>query len=332
MTEWGSCGSTKALQALLEPAGVGTLSLRECQGERTALRRRLELARSGALAEVLATIEQRRHEHQERAEMAVLSLADREARALQQLEQARRAEAERKRKPGLWRFLLLPKSQIAQHSAKRKVVKAKASALTAFRELAAHKTQTASMAADPQSHANRLTLKLQEQLAVLEFGLESPEFRGAIGEEMVAESLRTLPSPFVVAHDLVVRLGRPTSFMGARRFEAQVDHAVLSSRGLDLIETKNWSQAYAQSSERCPFRQAASAAHIVRCSLRDAGLEIPVRAWLVNCGALPQSSGDYWVKVRSPQQIAGSIQAQRASATLVDIESTGRWLASQLKR
>jgi hypothetical protein len=147
---------------------------------------------------------------------------------------------------------------------------------------------------------------------------------------MVAAALRKLPPPFVVAHDLVVRLGRPTRFMGVRRFEAQVDHAVLSARGLDLIETKNWSETYAQATDRCPFRQTAVAAHLVRCSLREAGLKMPVRAWLVNCGALPKSSGDYWVKVRSPRQIAGSIEAQGLSATPLEVESAARWLVGRL--
>lgn len=164
MTELGSCGSTKAVQALLEPAGVGRLSLAECQGERLALQQRLESARSSALLDVLARVEQRRLEHQALGVSAVSTLASKEARALQRLQAAERGEAERKEQPGLWRFLLFPKSQLARHMAKREVEESRASAIAVFRELAAHKTETASMAADPHTHARRLTQRQTNEI------------------------------------------------------------------------------------------------------------------------------------------------------------------------
>ncbi len=59
------------------------------------------------------------------------------------------------------------------------------------------------------------------------------DWRGSIGESRVARRLKRLPkSEYHVLHDLLLQTSRATS---------QIDHLVISSYGLFVIETKNYS-------------------------------------------------------------------------------------------
>ncbi len=95
-------------------------------------------------------------------------------------------------------------------------------------------------------------------------------FRGARGEERVANLLGALPAPYHVFHDFVA---------GAHH----VDHVVAGPAGVFAVETKNWSRAVTVADghllvggelpSRPPLAQAVKEAEAVKAALRRAGWE-----------------------------------------------------------
>ncbi|MDD5704859.1 MAG: nuclease-related domain-containing protein [Kiritimatiellae bacterium] len=60
-------------------------------------------------------------------------------------------------------------------------------------------------------------------------------FKGARGEELVAQALTALPGDCAIFHGVDLGAGRLRLWRGR-----DLDHVVVSSRGVALIETKNW--------------------------------------------------------------------------------------------
>ena len=68
---------------------------------------------------------------------------------------------------------------------------------------------------------------------IVVYRLNSPKYKGAIGESRVARQLDKLKDEeYKVFNDVLIRTGRGSS---------QIDHIVISIYGIFVIETKNYS-------------------------------------------------------------------------------------------
>jgi hypothetical protein len=83
-------------------------------------------------------------------------------------------------------------------------------------------------------------------------GLESL-IAGAIGENLVAKELQKLPETYILFNDFSIDFKRPVYYQKEKSniYSIQIDHLLVTSAGIFIIETKNWSE---KSIERLDFR------------------------------------------------------------------------------
>lgn len=74
----------------------------------------------------------------------------------------------------------------------------------------------------------------------------SNEYYGALGELAVIKELNKLSNDYYLFNDLYLELNDYINFNGSKLRSAQIDHLVIGPTGVFVIETKNWSQRYAQ--------------------------------------------------------------------------------------
>lgn len=304
----GTCGSTKEVQRLLGDAGITIGSLDECRGVQVELEQRLELLvhdAKGALADKLETMEAALDERRQQ-------VAESAAQVRSRVELRRSAAAEAWKAARGGSFLggvLLQARAIGQAVAGEadQLIHKPVEHVARLR-MVSQRRRMGELRAYPQRWLTRERANAEASLEALRAAVDGPHFGGAIGEEVIAHWLRGLDASHWVLHDLYIRFDTPVTLFGDQVFGAQIDHIVVGPSGVMVIDTKNWSRAYAcRGGVRDPYEQAATAAHIVRCTLREFGLEGPVRGAVAACGHLPKRRSDTWVSVVRPDTILESI-------------------------
>jgi hypothetical protein len=329
--EHGVCGSTKAVQELLAEGGVTMTDLRDCQGQAEAIRSRLGAARAQALNNLEAELSLRRAAHAAQARQLMEDTA-RQQHALDvqraAIASAQRANLGKVAHHRLWGGIQLTARQL-QTSAQTSLLKRRER--TGFRDLARQTQAIARLNEDPDSWVTEQTASLQRTNDTLKVGLESTSFRGAIGEEQVAEALRALGEGYHVLHDLLVQLDHPVTLFERTYRSAQLDHVVVGPMGVAVLETKNWSPRYcARDDLSDPYQQTARGSHLVRCLLREAGLETKVYAVLARCNSLPPRPPDVWGSVLRPNELAAYLQKQRCSLSTTEVQQYALFLLEYL--
>lgn len=138
----------------------------------------------------------------------------------------------------------------------------------------------------------------------------SKSFIGAEAELAVIEHLSHLPNQYYILNDVHLQLHRYTKCFDNRIISAQIDHLVIAPTGVFLIETKNWSQKFAQSGHYYnPYQQAHCAAWLCRCYLREVlGIQVKVRSIVAYWGALPPKDKKYFSVPKQIEAVKGYIQ------------------------
>lgn len=149
-------------------------------------------------------------------------------------------------------------------------------------------------------------LDTQLQLMV---GIEnSPELGGALAELEVIRELEQLPDSHVVLNDVHLRATRYIHYNGNALQSAQIDHMVISPAGVFVIETKLWSEKFAQTSHyHNPFDQVQRAGFLCYDLLKSRYGKTRVRSLIACGGHLPEAPEKSRVKVLRFPQLNGYI-------------------------
>ena len=312
MIEHGECGSTKAVRQLLAAGGVEIDQLSDCQGQANALTERLANARTEALDNLTVELERRCTNYEAAAQALVAENAHRRTDLDIQLTSLRNKQDALNRKPlhkRLWGTLqLTPRTLQTSFSALQLTRQEQ----RGYRRLAEQAQEIAQLDARSNTWIQQHTQALREALDALQTGMDSTHFRGAIGEERVAKALRALDGDHHVLHDLFLQIDHPITLFDHTYRGAQLDHVVLGPMGIAVLETKNWSASYCTQPDLSdPYAQTARSSHLMRCLLREAGLETKVYAVLVQCNSLPPRPPDVWGKEVRPKALVGYLNSRK---------------------
>ena len=169
--------------------------------------------------------------------------------------------------------------------------------------------EKARLEADFQQIVGEMVRREQARLDVVVKTLASPELAGASAELEMAALLARLPDDFSVFHDLPLDLYRYIPFDGGHLKTAQCDHVVVGLPGVFVIETKRWSQNFAEGTDHFdPFKQVGRARFLCQCLLRDCGYEITPRDIIANAGAYLSKPNGAYTKVLRPEAVVSYIR------------------------
>jgi hypothetical protein len=179
----------------------------------------------------------------------------------------------------------------------------------------------------------RETELLRARLNRLRKAATSPELAGAVAELAVIDELRALPDTFVVLSGLELDLGRYVRFDNGRLRTAQADHIVVGPTGIFVIETKNWSRAFAESGEYFdPFQQVNRARFLCQCLARRSVPGVTARSIIAGASAVPGKKGASYAKVLRPPDLPGYIRWFQASLQEAEVAATVDELLPYLPR
>jgi len=156
------------------------------------------------------------------------------------------------------------------HRAVRRVAKE-----TKARLMAVAKDEECAIAqmANPMAEAECRLATERSKMDQIEAIASSPDARGAVGEQEVAATLRSLPDDYWVFHDVRLRAESFLRFEGKPVLTAQLDHVIVGPTGLYLVETKCWSRQSANNSSYFdPYEQVGRAGLLLHCLLKNADL------------------------------------------------------------
>lgn len=158
------------------------------------------------------------------------------------------------------------------------------------------------------SEERRYIATLTENIRRVDAVQKSGELAGARAELDVISHLARLSAGHTVFNDLRLTADRYIHFNDAPLQSAQIDHLVLSSAGVFVIETKRWSRTFVESGEyHNPFDQIQRAAYLCYDLLRSEFGKIHVRSVIACAGQLPSKLGDSHVKVLAVPELVGYI-------------------------
>jgi len=144
--------------------------------------------------------------------------------------------------------------------------------------------------------------------------LHSKEFVGAQAELQTIEQLNRLSDKYYVLNDVQLKAMRYMKYNDSVVQSAQIDHIVVSTYGIFIIEVKHWSQKFAESGQFYnPYEQVSRANYLCYCLLREElNIEIKIRSIVAYGGHLPPKEGKYYVKVLPINGLLGYIKYFRS--------------------
>ena len=167
-----------------------------------------------------------------------------------------------------------------------------------------YKLQIADLNKEEENYINLLSKHIQ----VLKNIQGSPELVGAQTELEVIKNLSRLPSKYIVLNGVELTAHRFIRFNRVPLSSAQIDHIVLCSAGVFVIETKRWSKKFTASGNyHDPFDQVQRASYLCYDNLRAIFGKIRIRSLIASAGYLPEPPKNSYTKVVSVSNISGYI-------------------------
>jgi hypothetical protein len=137
----------------------------------------------------------------------------------------------------------------------------------------------------------------------------SRELAGAVAELDVIRTLSTLPDSYTLLNDVHLTARQFIRFDGVPLQTAQLDHLLIGTTGVYVIETKNWSKAFMASSEHFdPIEQVKRASYLCWRILQDEGIKQNVRAIIACAGAMPDRPAGEHVAVMPIARLPSYVQ------------------------
>jgi cellobiose-specific phosphotransferase system component IIA len=141
------------------------------------------------------------------------------------------------------------------------------------------------------------------KVELLESAHSSPDLAGAIAELELIESLKKLPDNYYVISDINLSLDRAIYFDDEWLRSAQIDHVVISSCGIFVIEVKNWSRNFTQHGDYFnPYQQVKRASYLCY-KLIGERYNLKTRSIIAHKGAIPGKPRDSHAKVLSIHEV-----------------------------
>lgn len=137
---------------------------------------------------------------------------------------------------------------------------------------------------------------------------DSRELVGAKAELDVIAHLAHLPTDYTVFNDIRLMADRHIRFNGIPLQSAQIDHIVLSSAGVFVIETKRWGRHFVESGNyHDPYDQIQRAVYLCYDQLQNRFGKVRVRSVIACAGMLPLAPHDSHVKILRMEELNGYI-------------------------
>lgn len=147
---------------------------------------------------------------------------------------------------------------------------------------------------------------------------------GAVGEQKVVKTLKTLSDEYFLINDFAVSFSRPIYNRQEKDYikSVQIDHILVSPSGIFLIETKNWSgKSLGDLSLRSPVQQIKRTSYVLfrllNHEMRNYHLQldahhwgdkkIPIRNLIVFTNKKPKEEFQY-VKILTTNELPGYIK------------------------
>lgn len=163
-----------------------------------------------------------------------------------------------------------------------------------------------------KSNVQRVERGRRASLAFLQQVPASREMAGAWAEHQVIMELEKLPDSYAVFNDVRLAAHKPIRSGGIAVRSAQLDHVVLSSRGVVVIETKNWSRAFGENEKFFnPFSQVERASLLLYVGIADTIGKTRVRSVIATSGWLPPRPRQSRTEVVPLQGLASHLQSMR---------------------
>jgi hypothetical protein len=330
----GRSGCLSGLEATLRRAGHPAEGTEECRARLSQLRQ--DLAAAEARQRELVARESAELE----AQLSSTASEDR-ARRKRLQRSADRAEQDAQRRHRAARGstgLTWALAKVGAHlqdritDVQRAVTRQRIDQITRRRAQVAERVQD--LRDNVDAHVQRRTNSQRRLVQLVEQGLESPEYRGALAEERVISELARLGDRWFVLNDIRLELEQAVQWGGGWSRRAQVDHLLVGPPGVIVLETTNWSATQARSPERCPYDQVARAAFICR-RLLEVQLRRPtvhVEPWLANAGSLPPKPADSGAHIHRPGELVEALEELPLRLPNDDIPriANGIWTSSFL--
>jgi hypothetical protein len=170
----------------------------------------------------------------------------------------------------------------------------------------------------------------ENNVNLLQNALSSPDFAGALAELELIEKLRTLPDNYYVVSDVKLAARKSIHLDGKWLTSAQLDHVVVTSSGIFVIETKNWSKKFMEGSDYFdPYQQVKRASYL--CSKLIGGkYNLKTRSIIAYKGSVPEKPSDSYAKVLAIDEVKSYIAWFKETNTSDRIiETVANWLAAQ---
>lgn len=167
-----------------------------------------------------------------------------------------------------------------------------------------------------------------------------PAILGAVGESKVEQELRLLPEGCFLINDFVLTFKKPLYYKEEKSYikSIQIDHLLVSSAGIFIMETKNWSaQSLANLDLRSPVRQIRRSAFALNQVIKNQTAFLFTHHWgerklslrnlIVFINQKPIEEFEY-VKILTLNELRGYIEYFKPIMTDVEAEKWAKYLVS----
>ena len=168
----------------------------------------------------------------------------------------------------------------------------------------------------------------KRQIDKINRGMKDPLLSGAVGENSVLERLLALDDSYHVFCDLRISLPYAVRYRGQRNLRsAQMDLVIVCTKGIFMIEVKNWSDEYTKDPKWNPYEQTERAGRILWITLQDAVKGTRVTNVLLSVRGNIRYDPNYrTVMVSDPDRIIGFLKNRPDTLTQLSLERILRLL------
>ncbi|MCF8294615.1 MAG: NERD domain-containing protein [Bacteroidales bacterium] len=167
-----------------------------------------------------------------------------------------------------------------------------------------------------------------------------PSILGAVGESKVEKEMQFLPDGYYLINDFVLTFKKPLYYKEENSYikSIQIDHLLVCSAGVFIIETKNWSaQSLANADLRSPVQQIIRSSYALNRVIHNHASylfshhwgkrKISLRNLIVFINQKPIEEFEY-VKLLTLNKLRGYIEYFKPGMTIDETESLVKYLLS----
>ena len=168
----------------------------------------------------------------------------------------------------------------------------------------------------------------------LEDSIGTAKFKGAMGEELVLDALSNLSDEYNIYCDVKIQLNRYIRFGNRSKLgSAQIDFVVTSSKGIFVLEVKNYSDFYANVHKRfTSHEQAAREARVLNYFIYSTmNKSVDVKPFVVSIQNNIMWNPDFpYVYCTCPEKLLLSLSEREYEVNSIVLEEINQYLENQV--